>query len=168
MLLREPPLIEKLGLKLFELLKAGLSLRDIAVEMQLRESRISAIVKHVEQHNADGLTAQQVRGLINANRPKRPSRMEELLERAMELWDGGLLNCQIAEILNTNRDMITKTIRLGCERRGTPLSDGRTRRKGLAYKGRKGFPRVAEDNSTLTDVASGDGTTGEAIEPPNP
>ena len=167
-LLRDPPLIEKLGLKLFELLKAGLSLRDIAVEMQLRESRISAIVKHVEQHNADGLTATEVRALINANRPKPPSRVEQILEQAMELWDRGLLNCQIANILNTNRDIITKTIRLGCERRGTPLTDGRTRRKGLAYKGRKGFPRVAEDNSTLTDVASGDGTTGEAIEPPNP
>jgi site-specific DNA recombinase len=167
-LLREPNLIEKLGVKLFSLLKAGRSLREISVEMQLRESRISAIVKHVEQHNADGLTAQQVRGLINANRPKRPSRVEQILDQAMELWDRGLLNCQIAQILNTNRDLITKTIRLGCERRGTPLTDGRTRRKGLAYKGRKGFPRVAEDNSTLTDVASGDGTTGEAIEPPNP
>ena len=141
-LLREPPLIETQGQQLFGLLKAGRSLRDIAVEMNLSESRISFIVKHVQQHNADGLTAAEVRALINANRPKRPSRVEQILDQAMELWDRGLLNCQIAQILNTNRDLITKTIRLGCERRGTPLVDGRTRRKGLAYRGRKGWPTM--------------------------
>jgi site-specific DNA recombinase len=134
--LREPTILERRAAEVFRRLKDGECLRDIAVSMSIHESVMTQVVKEVERRNADGLTREQVRELINANRPKPPRKVELFVAPAMDLWDQGLLAGEIAKRLGTHGNMITQAIRIGHERRGLPVPDGRERRKSLENKGR--------------------------------
>ena len=57
-------------------------------------------------------------------------------DEVFELAESGVLLCEIAERLKTNRDVITDSLRYAYEKRGLPWLDGRARRKSLDRKSR--------------------------------
>ncbi|MDB4539937.1 hypothetical protein N9231_05895, partial [Saprospiraceae bacterium] len=57
-------------------------------------------------------------------------------DEVFKLAESGVLLCEIAEQLNTNRDVITESLRYAYEKRGLPWLDGRARRKSLDRKSR--------------------------------
>jgi hypothetical protein len=62
-----------------------------------------------------------------------PARVEQS-ERAKELYDQGLMNAQIAQILECKRNWVTKLLRDWFTSRGQSMPDGRTRRSTLKQK----------------------------------
>jgi hypothetical protein len=151
--LREMSLLERRAAELLKRLKDGECLQDIAVKLGIHETVLSKVVKEVELRNADGLTREQVRAMINANRPRPPRKVELFVDRAMDLWNKGLLAGEIAEQLKTHGNMITQAIRIGHERLGLPILDGRERRKSLANKGRSSWEsRLRERAATAGET----------------
>lgn len=61
---------------------------------------------------------------------------QQISDEVFELAESGVLLCEIAERLNTNRDVITDSLRYAYEKRGLPWLDGRARRKSLDRKSR--------------------------------
>ena len=61
---------------------------------------------------------------------------QQIGDLAFELEQSGLLICEIAEQLNTNRDVITAALREAYKKRGLSWLDGRARRKSLDRKSR--------------------------------
>jgi hypothetical protein len=57
-------------------------------------------------------------------------------DEVFELAESGVLLCEIAERLKTNRDVITESLRYAYEKRDLHLLDGRARRKSLDHKSR--------------------------------
>jgi DNA-binding CsgD family transcriptional regulator len=60
--------------------------------------------------------------------------IECLSERARELYDQGLMNAQIAEVLGRDRNYVTKLLKHWFESRGLAMPDGRSRRATLRQK----------------------------------
>jgi len=60
--------------------------------------------------------------------------IESLSERAKELYDQGLMNAQIAEVLGRARSYVTKLLKHWFESRGLAMPDGRSRRATLRQK----------------------------------
>ena len=61
---------------------------------------------------------------------------QQISDEVFELAESGVLLCEIAEKLKTNRDVITESLRYAYEKRGLPWLDGRARRKSLDRKSR--------------------------------
>ena len=61
---------------------------------------------------------------------------QQVSDEVFELAESGVLLCEIAEKLKTNRDVITESLRYAYEKRGLPWLDGRARRKSLDRKSR--------------------------------
>ena len=61
---------------------------------------------------------------------------QQISDEVFELAEAGVLLCEIAETLKTNRDVITESLRYAYEKRGLPWLDGRARRKSLDRKSR--------------------------------
>jgi len=74
---------------------------------------------------------------------REPLEIEVLSERAKELYDDGLLNAQIAEVLGRARSYVTKLLKHWHESRGLEMPDGRARRSTLKQKHQKA-PRYQE------------------------
>lgn len=70
-------------------------------------------------------------GRQNRQRLQRPTRPEELADRAKALWDEALPMQEIAQRLDCNRDTVTAAIRHWFASRHLPIPDGRHRRKEL-------------------------------------
>jgi hypothetical protein len=65
---------------------------------------------------------------------RKPPEIEALSERAKELYDQGMMNAQIANVLGRARCYVTKLLRFWFESRGLEMPDGRTRRATLKQK----------------------------------
>lgn len=84
-------------------------------------------------------------GIEKADGYKRRKRIETarglhhyqlISDQVFELADSGVLLCEIAERLKTNRDVITESLRYAYQKRNLPWLDGRARRKSLDRKSR--------------------------------
>jgi hypothetical protein len=89
---------------------------------------------------------------------REPPPCEEESERAKQLYDQGLLHCQIAAALGCGRNWVTKLIRHWFESRGLAVPDGRGRRHTLRRKqiGQTMYEQHADAAKALWDQGLAD------------
>jgi len=111
---------------------AGVEFKRIALELDCSRSWIAkALAWWHAQRGLPAIDGRKLRARI-----RRPKLAERPSEQAKALWDAGLPMQEIARRLNCHRDAVTAAIRHWFESRGSPMPDGRTRRKELRLRRR--------------------------------
>jgi site-specific DNA recombinase len=124
---REPPPWAAIADRVKELYDAGVRFADISAQLQCHRSWPAKALAY--WHNERGFVPPD--GRTTRDRlPTDPAYLE-LVNRAKELWDRGLLMQDIAIALERCQDTITAAIRYWYESRNLAMPDGRNRRKEL-------------------------------------
>jgi site-specific DNA recombinase len=123
--------------KAWDLYKAGKLHAEIALELKLNRNRVRKLLQLAAQQHGEPLDDGRARQGRLTQEQGPPRHHEVIAEQVMELVNQGLLLTDIAQQLDTHRDMITAAIRFWHESRGLPVPDGRTRRKSLEQKSTK-------------------------------
>jgi DNA invertase Pin-like site-specific DNA recombinase/uncharacterized protein YdcH (DUF465 family) len=113
--------------KFKELFDQGLLMKEIAVKLKVSVSRITAVKKQASKFYQMEFDIGRQRQEIRKKALQIPLMHEKLAERVHELKTQGFMNQDIATMLGTNRDMITKCIRYWNKQHGLPDLDGRSK-----------------------------------------
>jgi hypothetical protein len=127
---REPRSYEEIADQVKTLFDRGLSYADMAAELGCHRNMVMKALRH--WHTQRGLPA--LDGRNHRKRLAKPNLVQELADKAKELFDQNLLLQEIAEKLQCCKDTVTQAIAYWFRSRGLPVPDGRTRRKSLERK----------------------------------
>jgi hypothetical protein len=142
---REQTLPELYADRVKSLWDEGLTCPEIASRLGIDE----AIVAKARNHWFSSRCMEPPLWNDRQKQPERaPTLPEQLSEAAKALWDELVPMKEIAARLNTDRDMVTKAIRIWHEKRGLTAIDGRGRRKLM--------PRTTRKRNQNTDRADGE------------
>lgn len=128
----EPSPRDEKALRAKQLRDQGHSVQQIAALLECSRSNVTALLKHayelLGEEKPDG----------RAHRVKNdPALFEQLADRAMQLYEQGVLIDVIADQLGCDRETARKALKLAHQQRGLQMPDGRERRKSLDHKVRK-------------------------------
>lgn len=129
------------------LLHEGKAAKDIALELGVSRSRMTAILHDLAETNPKGLSVKELHALARSMRTAPPKLAERLEPQVMLLFNEGRLIEDIATALRCSDATVHKAITNWHRTHGLAVPDGRTRRKQLTVK-----VRVPLSDRTREDV----------------
>lgn len=114
----------------------GLMCVDIATQMGLSKSRVTAVLRHWYEARGQEKPDGRSRRSTLDRKTQEPPKYQAISDEVKGLCDKGMLLSEIAERLDADRNTVTKAIVYWHRSRGLPTPDGRTRRKTLTRKSR--------------------------------
>lgn len=128
------------------LLHEGKAAKDIALELGVSRSRMTAILLELAETNPKGLSVKELHALARSMRTAPPKLAERLEPQVMMLFNEGTLIEDIATALRCSDATVHKAIANWHRKHDLEVPDGRTRRKQLTVKVRIPLPdRTTED-----------------------
>lgn len=140
----EPEVPSKIDVQAIEakrLYDLGMLGNQIAVDMKLSKSRVTAVLKHwFTSRGLDMPDGRARRHKLKQSYLTAPL-YRRIADRVKLMLETGLLIGDIATELKIDRNTITRAIKFAYESSGLPVPDGRTRRKELDRKSRRANER---------------------------